>query len=163
MLLTLLTLEEGKVVVKAKGIRKITSRRGASLDLFNLCKVALYEHASGTMPVVTEVQLVEVYAGMKQELSRVGIGYHICELVEGLLPEHQASPDVFHLTKGILASLASCSESVARSVHEFELSLLTSLGYVGSQDLSGSRASLFIEEILERKLKTRHLLPQLLG
>ncbi len=161
--LTILTDTQGKIVVKAKGVRKITSRRGASLELFNLCKFALYEVSEGAMPVVTEVALINSHAGIKQELARVGIAYHICELIEGLVPERQSTSPVFELSKQVLLDLSRGSVSVAHCVHRFEVDLLTTLGYVGAQDLSGSRASVFIEEILERKLKTRHILPQLLG
>jgi len=51
-------------------------------------------------------------------------------------------------------------EEIAPVIHEFEIELLTLLGYYssGTHDLRGAKASYFIESILERKLKSRQIL-----
>ncbi len=158
-ILTLMTADLGKIAIRAKGVRKITSHRSSHVELLNHTEVSLYKNTK--MPILLEAQTINSYAEIKNDLPKIGLAYHICELVDGLCPENQENSQIFFLLKDLLDSLPTATH-VGKLIHEFELRLLTLLGYYSDQDLSGSKASLFIESILERKLKTRQILPQLL-
>ena len=158
-ILTIMTHDQGKIQVKAKGVRKITSHRSSHVDLFNHTEVSLYK--STRMPILTEAQTIESYSDIKNDLTKVGLAYHICELIDGLCPENQENREAFFLLKDLLDEL-STSRNLGQLIHDFEIRLLQNLGYYSEQDLTGSKASFFIESILEKKLKTRQILPQLI-
>ncbi len=159
-ILTVYTREEGKISIKAKGVRKVTSKRASHIEPLN--KAVLFIYKTGGMPVLTEVDTLVSYDNVKKNLARVGLAYHICELVDSLCPEGQENEQVFALLENILENLG-LQEKVGSAIHAFEIDLLQKLGYIsGNEDLSGAKASQFIENILERKLKTRQILPQLL-
>lgn len=158
-ILTILTIDLGKIQVKAKGVRKIASKRASHIELLNFTQFSL--HKGNIMPILLEAESIESYFAIKSNLSRVGLAYHICELVDSLCPENQESRQIFHLLKNVLDQLSS-QQQVGKLIHEFEIELLRLLGYYSDQDLSGSKASIYIESILERRLKSRQILHHLL-
>lgn len=159
-ILTVFTREMGKVQIKAKGVRKITSKRASHIELLNKTNLTIYKGAG--IPILTEATAIEQFGDVKTDLSRVGFAYHICELVDGLCPENQENEAIFSLLEGMLESLSS-ADNVGPMIHAFEVQLLTLLGYYseGTHDLSGAKASFFIETILERRLKSRQILSKL--
>ncbi|MDE2025747.1 MAG: DNA repair protein RecO [Patescibacteria group bacterium] len=159
-ILTVYTREEGKITIKAKGVRKISSKRASHIEPLNKAVLSLYK--TGGTPVLTEIDTIVSYESVKSNLARVGLAYHICELVDSLCPEGQENEAVFVLLENMLDELTS-QQKIGSAIHAFEVALLKQLGYIsGNEDLSGAKASQFIEELLERKLKTRQILPQLL-
>lgn len=160
-ILTVFTKEQGKLQIKAKGVRKIASKRASHIEPLNKTSLTIYK-GSG-MPVLTEATSSEQFNTIKSDLSKVGFAYHICELIDGLCPENQENEAIFRLVEEMFEKLATVEENVATAIHEFELKLLSLLGYYseGTYDLAGAKASYFIESILERKLKTRQILPRL--
>lgn len=155
-ILTVFTQELGKLQIKAVGVRKIASKRSPHVELLNIAQLSLYQGKS--MPLLTEALAKETFATLKSKLTHIGFAYHICELVDGLCPEGQENREVFDLLKKVLTQLES-TEELSLVVHDFEVALLQSLGYWSSQEkLHEINLSYLIEQILEKKLKTRKLL-----
>lgn len=159
-LITLFTKEHGKLVLKANGIKKISSKRAPHLELFNIVKAILHQSSIGYL-FLTETSTITTHALLKNDLKTIGLAYHLCELIEGLCPENQPHPTIFSAFCQILSDLA-LKKRTGEMVHSFEIFLLSELGYYANQNLQGERASFFIESILERKLKSRQILPSLL-
>lgn len=161
-ILTVFTREYGKMQVKAKGVRKIASKRASHIEPLNKATLTLYKGQG--MPILTEATAQEHFSDVKADLQKVGFAYHICELIDGLCPENQDNEAIFTLVEEMFLKLAS-QENVTEAIHEFELQLLKLLGYYseGTYDLRGAKASYFIESILERKLKSRQILPLLVS
>ncbi|HSW88804.1 MAG TPA: DNA repair protein RecO [Candidatus Saccharimonadales bacterium] len=158
--LTVFTKDHGKLQIKAKGVRKITSKRSSHIELLNFALLSL--HKGNVMSILTEVQTIESFSDIKIDLKKVGIAYHICELVDGLCPENQENSEIFLLLKNILTTLNQ-EEDVSKPVYTFQLELLAQLGYwSGERSDKNFKTLSFIEDILERKLKTRQILPSLL-
>lgn len=159
-LVTLFTRQHGKMQVKAVGVRKIASKRASHIEPLNSISCTIYKGKG--MPVLCEAQAGELFSTLKENLQKLGLAYHLCELVDGLCPENQENEKVFALLLETFAALEK-SSNVGQLIHGFELELLSLLGYwsEGSMDLTGAKASFFIESLLERKLKTRQILLQL--
>lgn len=159
-ILTVFTRQFGKTSIKATGVRKITSRRASHIELLNFTKLGLYKGQG--MSVLTEATSLESFSGIKTDLKKVTFAYHICELIDGLCPENQEQTAVFDLLYETLMEL-SRGEAHAALVHKFEVELLSLLGYysTGSQDLTGAKASYYIENLLERRLKSRQMILKL--
>lgn len=155
-IVTIMTQELGKLQVKATGVRRITSRRSSHIELLNVTSLSLYKGQH--MPVLVEAQMVDNYQKIKDSLPKTGFAYHICELVDGLCPEGQEQGSVYELLKTTLSRLET-DEDPLLIIHEFEVALLSQLGYWHrSQEESVSfDTHQFIESILERRLKSRRI------
>lgn len=158
--MTVLTRHHGKLSVKASGVRKITSKRSAHIELLNHTSLGLY--VGSKFPVLTEAEAISDFSAIKNDLTKVGFAYHLCELVDGLCPEGQEQQAVFDLLKKTLDRFSG-DEEIAVIVHDFEVSLLSLLGYWhGSPEASLSMdTQSFIENILEKKLKSRRIFTKL--
>lgn len=158
-ILTVFTREHGKIQIKAKGVRRIASKRASHIEPLNKAALTLYKGVS--MPILTEATAVEHFSTLKEDLAKLGFAYHICELVDGLCPENQDNGRVFQMLEEILHRLGS-TEDIAELIHGFEVELLTVLGYwSGNANARELNTAFYIENILERKLKTRQILPRL--
>jgi DNA repair protein RecO (recombination protein O) len=151
-LLTVLTKNNGKIQVKATGIRRIPSRRSAHVELLNYSILSLYRGKS--YAILTEAQAIDNFSPIKDSLEKMGLSYHLCELIDGLCAENQENMKVFYLLKNCLGALAMNDDLAAHSIREFEIELLTILGYLPRQRVESFDTRDFIENILERKLKS---------
>lgn len=159
-ILTVFTKELGKIAIKAVGVRKIASHRAPHIELLNVVKLGLYKGKG--MPVLTEAESSESFSPIKEDLTKVGFAYHICELIDGLCPENQENEAIFVLLMDMLRSL-SHEDQIAPIIHDFEVQLLQLLGFWPvSQSGKDLNTAFLIESILERKLKSRQILPKLL-
>lgn len=157
-LLTIFTEKHGKIQIKAQGVRKITSRRSPHVELLNLSLLTLYKGSKSSLPLLIEAQTIENFSLIKSDLTKVGFAYHICELIDGLCPENQENKRVFDLLQNSLCSLAK-TDSIAETIHEFEVELLTILGFWSKvYSAKNLDTQYFIENILERRLKSKKLL-----
>jgi DNA repair protein RecO (recombination protein O) len=204
-ILTILTRDHGKISVKAAGVRKITSRRSSHIELLNHVAMGLYKaHA---FPVLTEAKMIEDFEPIKKDFSKVGLAYHLCELIDGLCPENQENAKVFFLLRNFLTQLSQGDEILeeaeihresynylhaeiddytlgtygiavsdapsfdkyhtqtylAKTLHQFEIELLTELGYWDQKDdlVKNFDTHDMIESIMERKLKSRKIFAKL--
>lgn len=107
-ILTVLTKDHGKLSIKATGVRKITSRRSSQTELLNHAALHLYK--GNTFPVLTEAKMIEDFAPIKNDFEKVGLAYHLCELVDGLCPDNQENSKVFFLLRNFLTQLAAGEE-----------------------------------------------------
>lgn len=153
--LTVLTKTHGKIYVRAAGVRKITSRRAGHIEVLNQSILTLYK--GNSFPVLTEAETVDNFSSIKNDLDQIGLALHLCELVDGLCPENQENIRVYFLLKETLTRL-SRGESSKSIINEFEMQLLTILGYWNKTEFAQAFDTQdFIENILERKLKSRKI------
>lgn len=152
-ILTVFTKEQGKIFIKASGVRRIRSRRSAHIELLNYVHLQLYK-ANG-WPIVTEAQVIEDFSAIKRDFAKIGLAYHFCELIDGLCPENQEVEDIFRLFERTLQRCAKEEHSDALG-KEFEMKLLSMLGY-GTESTVSFNTHAFIENIMERKLKSRNI------
>lgn len=158
-ILTVFTKEEGKLQIKAKGVRKIASKRASHIEPLNHVSLTLYR-GSG-MPLLTEAAAKEHFMSVKTDLRKMGLAYHICELIDGLCPENQESEEIYQMLLSLLSSMDG-QEALEEKIHAFEVGLLTRLGYwSGDRNAENLNTAFYIENILERRLKARQILPRL--
>jgi len=159
-ILTVLTRDHGKIAVRASGIRRIPSRRSPHVELLNHCILTLYNGSK--FPVLTEAQTLDSFSGVKADLQKIGLAYHLCELVDGLCPENQESRQVFGLVKTTLTRLA-IEQDETTLIHDFQTELLSVLGYWNKQEFLAKEMDMdhFVENILERKLKSKSIFAKL--
>ncbi len=157
-ILTLLSKEYGKIVVVAKGVRKITSHRAPYLEVFS--QVTLVLHRGKMRDIITEVSPINGFSNLRKNLTTVNTAYYLCELVDVLLPEKQEQRDVFRfLAATLLAIDENLYGNVSQYAEEFALTLLRLLGFLPSdKQLSAQQIQPFIENIVEKKIKSYQFL-----
>jgi len=159
-ILTVLTRDHGKISVRAAGIRRIPSRRSPHVELLNHCVLTLYQgHA---FPVLTEAQTIEAFSPLKEDLHKIGLAYHLCELIDGLCPENQENRQVFGLVQSTLTRLA-LEKNESELINNFQTELLSVLGYWNKHEFLTDQLDMdsFVENILERKLKSKSIFAKL--
>ena len=158
-ILTVFTKHYGKIKVLAKGVRRIKSRRGPNIELFNW--VVLFLHKGKNFDLLTEAEVKNSLTSLKKNLQKVALAYYFCELVDGLCPQNQEHRKVFDLLLKTFDDLTiGNSESVTATLPNFELELVRELGYWPKDKLPPLDLGVFIEEILERKLNSPKFLAQ---
>ena len=151
-ILTIFTQKFGKVKVLAKGVKRITSRRGPNVELFNQVQISI--HQGKTFDILTEAQVLNTFPKLRKNLDLVGLAFHVCEIVDGLCPEHQSHPKIYEMMLQVLKELDH------GLIHSFERNLLQELGYLPKEH-GELDTTLYIEKILEKRLKTRRILAKL--
>lgn len=165
-ILTVLTKTHGKIYIRAAGVRKITSRRAGHIEPLNHCILSLYQGKA--FPVLTEATTINNFSDIKKDLDMVGYAYHLCELIDGLCPENQENMRVFSLFQEALGRIGK-SENIKEVIRAFEMQLLSTLGFLSESRQNGPEANFaqmfdtqdFIENILERRLKSRNIFTKL--
>ena len=100
-LLTLYSKHYGKIRALAKGVRRVTSRKGGNLEIFN--HVSLFLIHGRNLDLLSEAQVINTYKSWRKELKKIGLAYYLCELVDKLTPEGQENQVVFELLRDSLS------------------------------------------------------------
>lgn len=160
-ILTIYTKHYGKIRAVAKGVRKLTSRKAGSLELFN--HSILFLNKGKNLDILTEGQTIDSFREWKENLIKVGIAYYFCELVDKLTPEEQESRQVFKLLKDYLKKIGNAL-NLGVLVRSFEEQLLKELGFGVPEALKKSSGTLksYIEEIVEKKINSPKILRKFL-
>lgn len=90
---TLLTREQGRVAVIAKGVRKLTSTKRAFLEPGNLIKIQLIE--TQAMPILTQAILIDDTAKMRNNLVQIRQLTQLLEIIDKLFVEEELEANLF--------------------------------------------------------------------
>lgn len=161
-IITIFTKHYGKVKAIAKGVRKVKSRRAPHLELFN--RASLFLSTGKNLDIITEAQVINSFSNLKRELKKIGLAFKACELVDQLTREDQVQKEVFNLLVSCFNQLnhQSKTKSLMEIVRNFEMKLLQILGFLPKgKALEKIDVERFIEEIIERKLKSKKFFSEL--
>ena len=140
-LLTVFTPTRGKVKVLAKGARKPTSRKGGHLELY--ARVDMLIAKGRDLDIVSQVEMVEPYLRLREDLVRTTYASHVVELLDRFTAEEEENARAYHLLSATLAAL--CADVDLRlAARHYELRLLALAGYqpqlftcaVGAEDIT---------------------------
>ena len=125
-LITLLTPGAGKLRATVRGARRVHSRLGGHLDVFNRVQLTLAQ--GRTFDVVTGAEAMETFGALKGDLDRVAVAFYLMELADALVPEASPHPNAFRL---LLEGLRVLNEVGLHPVvpRYLELHLLDEAGY----------------------------------
>lgn len=126
LLVTVFSLEHGKLRGIARNARKSRKRFGGALELFARLHLQVVVQ-EGLCPI-SEADIVTVFPRIRQDLAKIGHAAYACELTDRLLPEGMRNPRMFRLLVSYLDRLdqATVTSSDRRF---FEVNLLNILGY----------------------------------
>ena len=159
--ITILTKNQGKQVFLARGVRKITSQRGPRVEIFN--HIRGQAHQGKTWDILGEVETINRYSNLRQNLSQIAAAYEVCELVDRLVPENDHHQDLINL---VLTQFKTLDQNTPVNLDNFLLSFKTKLliltgFWPEGKFMDNQKVNHFIEEIIHAKIKSKSLRSQL--
>lgn len=161
-MVTLYTLELGKVTILARGAQSIKSPFGATLQLLSHINAILYTRPTRSIQILSDCSHIAIYPEISDNLERLAIGQHICELMLSLTEEGQNSPEIFQLLVKTLGALNTQDMDAIVVKLCFQLQFTSLLGFAPAfskksvEELDDSGGHL----VLEDGTITNHVRPE---
>jgi DNA repair protein RecO (recombination protein O) len=102
-IVTMVTEGHGKVRAVAKGVRRTTSKFGGRLE--PLSHVALQCWSGRELDTVTQVEVLDGFRAVREDLVRVAKAFTLLEVVDQLAQERHPNPRLYETLVGALRSL----------------------------------------------------------
>ncbi len=114
-ILTLLTPDQGKLRLLAKGVRRVKSKMAGGIELFSVSEITLIK-GRGDIGTLVSTRLITHYDQIVSDLDRTMLGY---ELIKKLnkITEDEPEPEFFDLLEQ--AFIALNDQEVARQIITF--------------------------------------------
>jgi len=132
-LLTLLTGSQGKITVKARGLRRKNSPLVAPCQLLAFGEFTVFEYRG--QYTINEAQSLELFTPLRRDLTKLSLGTYFAQVSEVLSQEDYPSPELLSLLLNCLYALSRLDlpEPMVKAVFELRAACLS--GY--SPDLFG--------------------------
>ncbi|HYL26252.1 MAG TPA: DNA repair protein RecO [Candidatus Nitrosotalea sp.] len=124
-ILTLFTLERGKLDAVAKGVRRPRSHFAGRLEFFNECDFMM--HRGRSLDVIVSAEVVRMRWEQLVEPERFAVAAVVAELLDAFCEPDLALPDVYELLVGVVGAIAAAPAPQAL-LPRFSLRLLEMLG-----------------------------------
>jgi len=155
-LITLLSQEQGKIVVRAKGNRKMNSHKRAILEVGNMVSA----HCIGTkgMPLLTQAKLVRSCRdSLENTLSHHRKLQQILEFFDKLFVEEELDDETFAQIETIYEQTLTQPHTYNTIVKKLD-GLLIRLGYQPLQETPYANVSEYVSVLAEKPLRAHDFL-----
>jgi DNA repair protein RecO (recombination protein O) len=125
-LLTVLSAEQGKRQLLAKGARKTLSRKAGHIELFT--RTHLLVARARTWDIISQAEMAAAYPRLRQDLMRTTYAYYVAEMVDRFTEEGEEVLPLFELVRETLERL-DAGDDPYLVVRFFDLHLLALAGY----------------------------------
>lgn len=126
-ILTVLTRDNGKLTVSARGCRRKNSPIAAVSQLLCYSELTLYEYQNRW--AVKEGEVLREWRGVRGDLDKLSLGSWFAELAETLTVEDLPAPEVLRLLLNSLYALDELDKPLAQVKAAFELKMMALAGY----------------------------------
>ncbi|PIP15463.1 MAG: DNA repair protein RecO [Candidatus Portnoybacteria bacterium CG_4_10_14_0_2_um_filter_43_36] len=156
-LLTVYTKEFGKVLLKAKSVRKNESKLKGHLELFLYSRLMVAParrtgKQTRSFDIVAGAETIENFSKLRQNISSLAAAYYLSEITDKLVAGPEKDGDIWNLLLGGFNQLNK-GEDAQKTIGNFENKILEHLGY-GQQKNPAD----FIEAILNERIKSKMFL-----
>lgn len=104
-ILTVLTADEGKITVKARGALRKGSKVSAATQLLVFSELTLFENKGRW--TVNEASTIEEFKGLRDDITALSLASYFAECVEALTDEDQPNPYILQLILNCLFALSN--------------------------------------------------------
>lgn len=94
-LITIFSSKLGKLTVIAKGVRRPTSRKKGSLELFSHSKGQITQGKS--LGMITETETINTFSQIRRNLKKASVAYFFSEAVDKIIQENENNKQAFDL------------------------------------------------------------------
>lgn len=105
LIITLFTLNNGKISAIAKSAKKSVKRFSGILELFYILQVVCRPGRGRGMPVLQEASLLKPFSGIRSGIRQTAYASYWAELIYLWLEEEQKQAPLFHLLSHVLTAL----------------------------------------------------------
>jgi len=123
------TKDYGKISALLKGARSSKSKIGSKVDLINHVEVILYNKAERELQLVTQVNLIEHFPQIKEDLDKIKYASAVCELFIKLIPEHEPHDRLFRGFIRILNKINNTDQNANILFAQFLLFFTKEIGF----------------------------------
>ncbi len=132
-LLTVLTHTNGKLTVKARGLRRKNSPLAAPCQLLTYAEFTLFEYRGRY--TINEARPIELFGALRKDLEKLALGTYFAQVAEVICQEDVPNPELLSLVLNSLYALTKPDVSALQVKAAFELRSICLAGYL--PDLSG--------------------------
>jgi len=125
-IVSLFTLEHGRIKAFARGARKSRRRFGPALEPF--ARIDAQARIKEGLSSLQQADIVCIYPAIRADLGRIAHALYACELVDVITPEGHPLPRLYRLLAAYLDRLET-ETAVEGDRRFFEINLLNILGY----------------------------------
>ena len=126
-ILTLLTAEQGKIAVIARGARRKGCKFAACAQPLAYSEWTL--HKKGQWYYANEGSTIELFNGLRSELDAMALGFYLAELTEGVITEESPQQELLSLLLNGLYAISTLHKPLSLVKAAFEIRLLCLAGY----------------------------------
>lgn len=126
-ILTVLTADEGRITVMAKGARRRGSKTAGAAQLLAYSAMTLY-NSKGRW-TLAEAHSIEMFQGLRDDIELLSLGSYFAELLEALSDEDSPSPEMLSLGLNALFALSELKKQPELVKAVFEMRLMCAAGF----------------------------------
>lgn len=125
-IVSLFSLEHGRIKAFARGARKSRKRFGPALEPF--ARIDVQARLKDGLSSLQQADIISIYPAIRGDLERIAHALYACELVDVITPEGHPVPRLFRLLSAYLDRLET--ETATEADRRFyEINVLNILGY----------------------------------
>ncbi len=132
-LLTILTADQGKITVKARGLRRKNSPLIAPCQLLAYGEFTLFEYRD--MYTINEAHSIDLFTQLRKDLAKLSLGTYFAQVADVVSQEDFPSPELLSLVLNCLHALSNDLAPLTQLKSVFELRCACIAGY--TPDLHG--------------------------
>ena len=126
-MLTVLTEDEGKLPVRARGALRKTCKYSAAAQLLVFSEMTLFENKGRWS--LNEASTIEEFSGLRKDIELLALGAYFAQLLEAVSDEDSPNPEVLSLGLNALYALSNGIYPPEQVKAVFELRLMCLSGY----------------------------------
>jgi DNA repair protein RecO (recombination protein O) len=127
-IMTLFTLERGKLAAIAKSVRKARSRMSGHLDVFAHGSMMLAEGRN--LDVITQFRRLTETEPLGRDLEKSAAAAVVIEVADKVLEERHPQPVLFHIVIDALARMSAPAAGPRAELADYLMRVLGELGYM---------------------------------
>ncbi len=149
-LITIFTKDLGKIVVVAKGIKKLNSRRAPHIQTGNLIDLMLY--SKNDRYYLQESSIISGFSKLKKDAKKISMIYYYFLIIDKLLPENSHEEEIYKITLKFLINLSKIEKTDNKLIENSLNRVFNKLGYVrGHKNLEELHS--IVEDLLGKKIR----------
>jgi len=138
----------GKIHLIAKGVRKTSSRKRGSLEIFSNIK---FSAARGkNLDILTEAEIVDSFPTIRKNLKKVAVGYYLMEVIGRVTREDEKNVELYSLLTEYLDKLRGRT-SLGNLRRNFVRDVLTLIGF-WPKGKPMENPDYVLEDVVEREM-----------
>ncbi len=150
--LTVYTKDFGKILVRAKAVRKSQSKLKGHLELF---LQSYFLIAPGkNLDIITGAETIERFSELHQQLPCLAAAYYLSEVIDKTMAGPEKDTGIWQLVLSNFQQINQPEPDIRNIISDFERKLLGLLGYGEAQ----KDTSFFIESLLNGELNSKYFL-----